>query len=141
MKKISVLGVIFCIGCMVFAGCGSGDDTVTGDRVETNTEVEVSEEVSEEQIVEVSEESTEEVSEEVVIDETEYTFQSLQAVIDEITVAYPNEEPRQIAAVAVGTNAKYMAEEELEIALSTYDLTKEEVNELFIQYFETKGDV
>ena len=76
--------------------------------------------------------------EEVVED---YSITAIEARINEISVAYPNEDSRQIAAVVIGTNAKYMTEEEVEEALNTYEFTKEEVNELFIQYFETKGEM
>lgn len=151
MSKRSLVAIVLmlCMSLSLLVGCG-GDGVVDGtDNSEVssvaedvNAEVSESEEASESGIEEdkevVSEEESSE-SEEAVVED--YSITAIEARINEIAESYPNEDSRQIAAVVIGTNAKYMTEEEVEEALNTYEFTKEEVNELFIQYFETKGEM
>ncbi len=149
MSKRSLVAIVLmlCMSLSLLVGCG-GDESANGaDNSEVssvaedvNAEVSESEEVSENSSEEntetVSEEESSEAEEEVVED---YSITAIEARINEISESYPNEDSRQIAAVVIGTNAKYMTEEGIEEALNTYGFTKEEVNELFIQYFENKG--
>ena len=123
---------------LTLAGCGDAD------ALEPNTQTSeiVSEIVSEETTEEISEvisEETTEIASEVVTED--YSVTAVDTIINEITKTYPNEDARQIAAVVIGTNAKYMTEQEIDEALNTYGFTKEEVNQLFINYFETKGQM
>lgn len=151
MKKRNLVAVILMLSMSVclFAGCTGNEavnepaDSETVSVEETvNTDVpeaeEVSETINEENTEAVSEEESSEAVEEVAED---YSITAIEARINEIAGSYPNEDSRQIAAVVIGTNVKYMTEEEVEEALNTYEFTKEEVNELFIQYFETKGEM
>lgn len=151
MKKRNLVAVILMLSMSVclFAGCTGNEavnepaDSETVSVEETvNTDVpeaeEVSETINEENTEAVSEEESSEAVEEVAED---YSITAIEARINEIAESYPNEGLRQIAAVVIGTNVKYMTEEEVEEALNTYEFTKEEVNELFIQYFETKGEM
>lgn len=151
MKKRNLVAVILMLSMSVclFAGCTGNEavnepaDSETVSVEETvNIDVpeaeEVSETINEENTEAVSEEESSEAVEEVAED---YSITAIEARINEIAGSYPNEDSRQIAAVVIGTNVKYMTEEEVEEALNTYEFTKEEVNELFIQYFETKGEM
>ncbi len=146
MSKRSLVAIILmmCMSLSLLVGCG-GDGVVDGtDNSEVSSVAEdVTEDVSESEVASesgseevASEEESSEAVEEVVED---YSITAIEVRINEISVAYPDEDSRQIAAVVIGTNAKYMTEEEVEEALNTYEFTKEEVNELFIQYFENKG--
>ena len=118
---------------------GTDNSEVSSVAEDVTEDVSKSEVISETGSEEVaSEEESSAAVEEVVED---YSITAIEARINEISVAYPDEDSRQIAAVVIGTNAKYMTEEEVEEALNTYEFTKEEVNELFIQYFETKGEM
>ena len=146
MSKRSLVAIVLmlCMSLSLLVGCG-GDGVVDGtDNSEVSSVAEdVTEDVSESEVASetgseevASEEESSEAVEEVVED---YSITAIEARINEISVAYPDEDSRQIAAVVIGTNAKYMTEEEVEEALNTYEFTKEEVNELFIQYFENKG--
>lgn len=151
MKKRNLVAVILMLSMSVclFAGC-TGNEAVnepadsetvsvegTGNADVPEAE-EVSETINEENTEAVSEEESSEAVEEVAED---YSITAIEARINEIAESYPNEDLRQIAAVVIGTNVKYMTEEEVEEALNTYEFTKAEVNELFIQYFETKGEM
>lgn len=113
MKKISVLVAILCIGCMVFAGCGSGDDTVNGDSVETNTEVEA--------------------SEEVVVEETVCTAQDIMTLVDTLTAKYTYDNPEHIKAMVIAANLDYIPEEELNTLLTTYGYTIDDLNQLLYE--------
>lgn len=146
MSKRSLVAIVLmlCMSLSLLVGCG-GDGVVDGtdnsevssvadDVTEDVSESEVASETGSEEVA--SEEESSEAVEEVVED---YSITAIEARINEISVAYPDEDSRQIAAVVIGTNAKYMTEKEVKEALNTYEFTKEEVNELFIQYFENKG--
>ncbi len=149
MSKRSFVAIVMmlCMSFSLLVGCSGDGGASVADNTEAlsvaedvNSEVSASEEVSETS----SEETTETISEEAGGESVEevvedYSITAIEARINEIAESYPDEDSRQIAAVVIGTNAKYMTEEEVEEALNTYGFTKEEVNELFIQYFETKG--
>lgn len=148
MSKRSLVAIVLmmCMSLSLLVGCGGDELANEGDNSEVPSVVEdVTEDVSEAEVASetgseevASEEESSEAVEEVVED---YSITAIEARINEIAENYPNEDSRQIAAVVIGTNAKYMTEEEVEEALNTYEFTKEEVNELFIQYFETKGEM
>jgi len=151
MSKRSLVAIVLmlCMSLSLLVGCSGGDGASVADNSEVlsvaedvNSEVSASEETSAvdsgEATEALSEEESSEAVEEVVED---YSITAIEARINEISVAYPDEDSRQIVAVVIGTNVKYMTEEEVEEALNTYEFTKEEVNELFIQYFETKGEM
>lgn len=136
VKRSIVLALsVMLVGFLV--GCG-GEAEVTPEPSATSEEVSetVSEVVSEEISEIVSEEPSEEMSEEV-----DYSITAVDATINEITQAYPNEDPRQIAAVVIGTNAKYMTEQEIDEVLNAYGFSKEEVNQLYFDYFAMKSEV
>ena len=146
MSKRSLVAIVLmlCMSLSLLVGCGGDELANEGDNSEVSSVAEdVAEDVSESEVTSetgseevASEEESSEAVEEVVED---YSITAIEARINEIAENYPNEDSRQIAAVVIGTNAKYMTEEEVEEALNTYEFTKEEVNELFIQYFENKG--
>lgn len=120
---------------------GAAENPPVQNSAEENSveeDVAISETISEEDSVEteaVSEENSE------VLEEVDYSITAVEAKINEIVTAYPNEDPRQIAAVVIGTNAKYMTEEEIEEVLNAYEFSKEEVNQLFMDYFAMKAEV
>lgn len=120
---------------------GAAENPSVQNSAEENSveeDVAISETISEEDSV-----ATEEVSEEnsEVLEEVDYSITAVEAKINEIVATYPNEDSRQIAAVVIGTNAKYMAEDEIEEVLNAYEFSKEEVNQLFMDYFAMKAEV
>lgn len=136
VKRSIVLALsVMLVGFLV--GCG-GEAEVTPEPSATSEEV--SETVSEVVSEEISEIVSEEPSEEVV-EEVDYSITAVDATINEITQAYPNEDPRQIAAVVIGTNAKYMTEQEIDEVLNAYGFSKEEINQLYLDYFNMKFEV
>lgn len=138
MKRKLVAVMVLSILTVCLVACGNHEEVSNipeQESVETSVS---SEEISEEDSI-VTEEVSEEVSEDV--SEVDYSLAAIEAKINEIVEAYPNEDSRQIAAVVIGTNVKYMTEEEIEEVLNAYDFSREEVNQLFMDYFAMKTEV
>lgn len=143
MKKLLMLILVVAMSMVSLIGC---TNEATNDEVANSSEaVSVEGEsyaFTEEESENVSEETLETESEKVneeAEDVAEYSAETVMELADEIILQYPNENPEMIKAVALGTNAKYMTEDDIQTVLDAYGFTKERVNELFIEYFEMKG--
>lgn len=141
MKRKLVAVMVPVIVAMCLVACGNHED-VSNVPEQESVEISVSSEEISEEISVVTEEVSEEVSEEASEEEeVDYSLAAIEARINEIVEAYPNEDSRQIAAVVIGTNVKYMTDEEIEEVLNAYEFSKEEVNQLFMDYFAMKAEV
>lgn len=141
MKRKLVAVMVPVIVAMCLVACGNHED-VSNVPEQESVEISVSSEEISEEISVVTEEVSEEVSEDASEEEeVDYSLAAIEARINEIVEAYPNEDSRQIAAVVIGTNVKYMTDEEIEEVLNAYEFSKEEVNQLFMDYFAMKAEV
>lgn len=124
-KLVAVMVLVIVAMCLV--ACGNHEEVSNVPEQESVEDSVSSEEVSEE-ASKVTEEVSAVVSEEIseVEEDVDYSLAVVEAKINEIVEAYPNEDSRQIAAVVIGTNVKYMTEE---------------VNQLFMDYFAMKEEV
>ncbi len=127
MKKLLCLMLVLTTSITVFAGCNADSQEQVSESV---SEV-VSEVVSEEVPEEVSEVVSEEVSEEV-IEETDYSAETVMTLVDDLIVKYPYNDPEHIKCLVIAANLDYIKAEELEIILTTYGYTMEDLAELYI---------
>lgn len=110
----------------VLTGCTSEAENVDNDVVSeavSENSVEAGEDVSSEEVVE---ESTEEISEEIV-EEVDYSADTVMDLCDELSQKYQYDDPEYIKSLVIAANLDYITEDDLEIILSTYGYTMEDL--------------
>lgn len=138
MKKLVIIMATFIMSMAMLVGCtgGTEDAEAAGSQEPVSTEAEAevnSEEESEVVSEDISEEVSEEVSEEAE-EAVDYSAEAVMALVDDLIVKYPNENPEYIKSVVIGANIDYIAEEDLNTILTAYGYTLEELNVLFGEY-------
>ncbi len=127
MKKLLVMMLVLTVSVMLFTGCGAdAQEQVSESASEAVSEV-VSEDVSEE----VSEVISEEVSGEVVEEEF-YSAEEVMALVDDLIVKYPYNDPEHIKCLVIAANLDYISEEDLNTILTEYGYTLEDLAALYI---------
>lgn len=140
MKKICMIMLVMLMSTAVLTGCTSETENVASDEV-SEAVSENSSEISEDILPEeVEEESAEEVSEEMA-EEVDYSAEAVMALCDELTAKYPNENVDYIRALVIGMNIDYMDSADVDMVMSTYGYTLEQLNENFIAMLEVKREL
>ncbi len=132
MKKICALIAIMAMSMAVLTGCaGETEDVDNGVASEA-----VSESMSDTDDViaseEVEEESAQETSEEIV-EEVDYSADTVMALCDELSQKYQYDDPEYIKSLVIAANLDYITDENLEIILSTYGYTMEDLAVIYEQ--------
>lgn len=140
MKKSAVIMFVAMMSLVMLTGCGSGKESEENADVsnavnsdtgsEVASEEDLNEVASEEGLEVASEVSSEMVSEEIKENEF-YSAEEVMALIDELIAEYPYNDPEHIKCLVIGANLDYIEAKELEILLSTYGYTMEELAELY----------
>lgn len=127
MKKLLVMMLVLTVSVMLFTGCGADAQEQVSEPVSEAVSEVVSEEVSEE----VSEVISEEVSGEVVEEEF-YSAEEVMALVDDLIVKYPYNDPEHIKCLVIAANLDYISEEDLNTILTEYGYTLEDLAALYI---------
>ncbi len=137
MKKILVMMLVVVLCMAMLSGCGSntGDTDIIGssDVVEENTEsitedasMSAETDMADREVVNASEEESENVEETVM-----YSADEVMAHIDTLISQYTYNDPEHIKALVIAANLDYISEKDLDIILTTYGYSMEE---LFVLY-------
>ncbi len=126
MKKICAIMAIMAMSMAVLTGCASEAENIDNDVVSEA----VSESMSDTDDViaseKVEEEAAQETSEEIV-EEVDYSADTVMALCDELSQKYQYDDPEYIKSLVIAANLDYITEEDLEIILSTYGYTMEDL--------------
>lgn len=114
MKKISMIMFVMLISMAVLTGCAGEAENVDNNAV---SEV-VSESISE---------TSEDISSEEAVDEVDYSAETVMALCDELSQKYQYDDPEYIKSLVIAANLDYITDEDLEIILSTYGYTMEDL--------------
>lgn len=126
MKKISMIMFVMLISMAVLTGCAGKAENVDNDAVSEIVSESISETTEDISSEEAEEESAEEVCEEMA-EEVDYSAETVMALCDELSQKYQYDDPEYIKSLVIAANLDYITDEDLEIILSTYGYTMEDL--------------
>lgn len=135
-KNISfVVALVVIVACLV--ACNS-----TGVAEPAASETALSEQVSEVASEEMSSEevSEEASSEEVVGDTADYSADVIMKLVDELVVKYPYNNPEHIKALVIAANLEYIAAEDLDMLLTVYGYSMDDLAALYDEFLVSNSD-
>lgn len=130
MKKLFVMMLIVVMSIIMLAGCSNNtEDAETSDVVseESSESSDVEETDTTDESVNASEESSEVVEETVM-----YSADEVMAHIDALIAQYTYNDSEHIKCMVIAANLDYIETEELEIILTTYGYTMEELAQMYL---------
>lgn len=130
MKKLFVMMLIVVMSIVILAGCSNNtEDAETSDVVseESSESSDVKETDTTDESVNASEESFEAVEETVM-----YSAEEVMAHIDTLIAQYTYNDPEHIKCMVIAANLDYIEAEELEIILTTYGYTMEDLAQMYL---------
>lgn len=130
MKKLFVMMLIVVMSIIMLAGCSNNtEDAETSDVVseESSESSDVEETDTTDELVDASEESSEVVEETVM-----YSADEVMAHIDALIAQYTYNDPEHIKCMVIAANLDYIEAEELEIILTTYGYTMEDLAQMYL---------
>lgn len=138
MKKLLAMMFVVVMSIVMLTGCGSdvddagnteSSDVVSEENTE-NSEAEVSDveetDTEEKEFLDTSEETLE-----VVEETTMYSADEVMAHIDTLIAQYTYNDPEHIKALVIAANMDYISEEDLNVILTAYGYTMEDMATLY----------
>ncbi|MBQ7832444.1 MAG: hypothetical protein IJ336_02575 [Lachnospiraceae bacterium] len=136
MKK-NILSCILVMSFMaiMFVGCGNEDAVKEEESSSENSSVSEESVISEEVSEENSETVSEEINEEAV--GVDYSADTVMALCDELAEKYVYDDPEYIKSLVIAGNLDYITEEDLNIILTTWGYTMEDLAAIYEEGIES----